>query len=223
MSTALCDAFYHGVQSSKIICPKFCCGNQTFRFCCSDCNLHYPFDPVDCQALSDSSYIPMAAITGVLVAVAAILFIATSLRYTRVGQKLCFHVTGHRNYTETPLENVNQQGVQATIQRLSRPRNPRMSPYSLIPPSLLPPLPTYNDVTPDIPPPAFEEAPSSQTNIENMPIPSIFPLPQPAVLHGPEDPEGEPASQRPPPAYTSVSGPPPDIPPTDQLEHHHRR
>ncbi|BHF71092.1 hypothetical protein SprV_0401414600 [Sparganum proliferum] len=59
MSTALCDAFYHGVQSSKVICPKFCCGNQTFRFCCSDCNLHFPFNPVDCQTLSDSSHMQL--------------------------------------------------------------------------------------------------------------------------------------------------------------------
>ncbi|VDN22769.1 unnamed protein product, partial [Dibothriocephalus latus] len=58
-----------------------------------------------------------------------------------------------------------------------------MSPYSLLPPSLLPPLPVYDDVGDEEPPPAFEEEPTSPDEIT---MTSIIPPLQPAVLHDPE-------------------------------------
>ncbi|VDL93214.1 unnamed protein product [Schistocephalus solidus] len=162
----------------------------------------------------------MVVITVILVGVAVILLIATSLRYTRFGQKLCFHATGRRHHLETSTENASQLAARADVQDPVRTQDPRMSPYSLIPPSLLPPLPTYDDVSSDVPPPAFEEAHDSPPNTENMTMTSIIPLPQPAIIH---DPECTPAPQRPPPAYTSFSSPPTSGPPAEQRESQRQR
>ncbi|VDN32997.1 unnamed protein product [Dibothriocephalus latus] len=78
---------------------------------------------------------------------------------------------------------------------------PRVSAYTLMPPSLLPPLPLYEDVTSDISPPRFVEVPASPNNAT---LTSIIPPLQLAVLN---DPACNLVPEGPPPIYTSFSGP----------------
>ncbi|VDN16706.1 unnamed protein product [Dibothriocephalus latus] len=80
-----------------------------------------------------------------------------------------------------------------------------------MPTSLLPPLPVYDDVTPDLPPPTFEEA---RAKPADSVLTSIIPPLRIAVLN---DPECNPIQQQPPPTYTSVSNSPAADFPTETI------
>lgn len=74
-----------------------------------------------------------------------------------------------------------------------------ISPYSLVPPTLLPPLPLYDDIDESNDPPSFREVDSESPQQIGI-IKSTIPLPLPIFIAATESERRD--QQNPPPAYT---------------------